>query len=124
MNGLGGISLENEGIERIESEKVLVELAQRRDLREYTAFGGVRIDVVEMLEVGRIFEVTEGRHAVTLGFLLGARRPKHWCRWHRDGRSRAGTDRERFPAAEHFRGLASGRPPERHWREPVLAAFA
>jgi hypothetical protein len=36
---------------------------------EHAALRGVWIDVIEMFEVGRIFEIAEGRHAVALGLL-------------------------------------------------------
>ena len=44
--------------------------ARRADLRERAAFRRGRVDVVEMLEVGGIFQVAEGGDAVTLGLLL------------------------------------------------------
>ncbi len=116
VDALGGIALENEGIERIEREVVLVELAHHRELREHAAFGRVRIDVVEMLEVGRIFEVAEGRHAMMLGLLLLRAAPDA----HHDGRDRSGPEHERVAAIRRSRA----RRPEPHWREPVLAALA
>jgi hypothetical protein len=38
---------------------------------EHAALRGVRIDVIEMLEVRRIFKISERRHAVTFGVLRG-----------------------------------------------------
>jgi len=36
---------------------------------EHAALRGVWIDVIEMLEVGRIFEIAEGRYPMALGVL-------------------------------------------------------
>jgi hypothetical protein len=38
-------------------------------MRKDSAFRGIWINVVKMLEVGRIFEIAESRHAVALGTL-------------------------------------------------------
>src|SRR5262245_65787096 len=77
---------------------------------EHAALGRVRGDIIEMLEVGRIFEIAEGRHAMPLGALLRLRRP------HEERCQRPGADDER---------LAAGRIAEAdHWRGPILAAFS
>jgi hypothetical protein len=62
-------TFEDEAVERIEGEKVLIEGPSCPDMGEHAALRGVWIDVVEMLEVGRIFEIAESRHAVALGLL-------------------------------------------------------
>jgi hypothetical protein len=36
-------------------------------MREHPTLGGGWIDVIEMLEVGRIFEIAEGRNPMALG---------------------------------------------------------
>src|SRR5215831_1927978 len=64
-----GIALKDEAVERIEGEKVLIEGPSCPDVGEYAALRGVWIDVIEMLEVGRIFEIAEGRNPMTLGVL-------------------------------------------------------
>ena len=63
-----------------------------------------------MLEVGGIFEVAEGRHAVALGTILCRRRP------HRDRRQRSGAENERI-AARQIAAIG-------HLRVPVFAAFS
>ena len=67
LHALRGVALEDVAVERIEGEEVLIERRDRADLREHAALRRVRIDIVEMLEVGGIFEVAEGRDAVPLG---------------------------------------------------------
>src|SRR5262249_34139495 len=72
--------------------------------------GRIQVDIVEMLEVRRIFELAEGRHAVTLGSLL---------RRGRSGearRQRAGTKRQRV-ATRHIADVG-------HERVPIFAAFS
>ena len=68
LHALGGIALQDVAVERIESEEVLVELPRRADLRKQAALRGVHVDVFEMLEVGRIFQVAERRDAVASRF--------------------------------------------------------
>ena len=110
LHALRAVALEDEDIERIEGEKVLIKDAVRPDLREGAALGRVRLDIVEMLEARRIFQVAEGRHAVTLGPLVGTGRSS-------DARcQRAGTKRERV-APRHIADVA-------HERVPILAAFS
>src|SRR5262245_63835521 len=61
------ISLKDEAVERIEGEKVLIEGPSCPDVGEYATLRGFWIDVIEMLEVGRIFEIAEGRNPMALG---------------------------------------------------------
>src|SRR5262249_40645194 len=60
LHTLRTIALEDEAVERIEGEKVLIEGPSCPDVGEHAALRGVWIDVIEMLEVGRIFEIAEG----------------------------------------------------------------
>jgi hypothetical protein len=64
---LGSITLENETVEGIERQQTLIEDSRWGDLRKQTTFRRVWVDVIEMLEVRWIFEITECRDAVTLG---------------------------------------------------------
>src|SRR5205823_1745731 len=80
----------------------------RADLREEPAFRRLRIDVVEMREVRRIFQVTERRDAVALGLFGGLRRAGK----SRGACKRAGGGEQRIPARDA------------HWRAPLFAAFA
>src|SRR5262249_8206593 len=80
------------------------------DLGEYAALGRVRIDVVESLEVRRVFEVAEGGDAVALGaFVCGGRSGN-------GGGQRAGAQRPRV-APRHVVDVG-------HGRVPVLEAFS
>ena len=67
VHALRALALQNVGVERIEGEKGLVVGAHRRDDRKQPALRRVDIDVVEMVEVGGIFQVAERRDAVSLG---------------------------------------------------------
>jgi hypothetical protein len=69
LHALRAIAPEDETVERIEGEKVLIEGPSCPDMGEHAAFRGVWIDIVEMLEVGWIFEISEGRQAVALEVL-------------------------------------------------------
>jgi hypothetical protein len=57
LHALGGIALKDKAVEGIEGERVLIENSRRRNMREHSALRGVRIDIIELLEVRRIFEV-------------------------------------------------------------------
>jgi hypothetical protein len=63
---VSSIPCEDEAVERIEGEKVLIEGPSGPDVGEHAALRGVWIDVIEMLEVGRIFEIAEGRNPMAL----------------------------------------------------------
>src|SRR5262245_61059485 len=67
LHTLRTIAPKDEAVERIEGEKVLIEGPSCPDVGEYAALRGVWIDVIEMLEVGRIFEIAEGRNPMALG---------------------------------------------------------
>src|SRR5215470_12931137 len=69
LHTLRTIALKDEAVERIEGEKVLIEGPSCADVGEYAALRGVWIDVIEMLEVGRIFEIAEGRNPMAFGVL-------------------------------------------------------
>src|SRR5207247_1995742 len=65
---LRGIAFEDIAVERIEGEEVLIVLPLRADLREQAALRGARVDIFELLEVGRIFQIAERRDAVRFDF--------------------------------------------------------
>src|SRR5262249_40329132 len=69
LHTLRASALKDEAVERIEGEKVLIEGPSCPDVGEHAALRGVWIDVIEMLEVGRIFEIAEGRDPMVLGVL-------------------------------------------------------
>src|SRR5262249_3855995 len=69
LHPLRTIALKDEAVERIEGEKVLIEGPGCPDVGEHATLRGVWIDVIEMLEVGRIFEIAEGRYPMALGVL-------------------------------------------------------
>src|SRR5262249_9549253 len=69
LHTLRTIALKDEAVERIEGEKVLIEGPSCPDVGEHAALRGVWIDVIEMLEVGRIFEIAEGRYPMAVGVL-------------------------------------------------------
>src|SRR5262249_7810314 len=87
-----GIALKDEAVERVEGEKVLIKGPSCPDVGEYAALRGVWIDVIEMLEVGRIFEIAEGRNPMTLGVLTCFDIP---CNGRYEG---SRTEEERFAA--------------------------
>src|SRR5438128_2007490 len=62
LHTLRTIALKDEAVERIEGEKVLIEGPSCPDVGEHAALRGFWIDVIEMLEVGRIFDIAEGRY--------------------------------------------------------------
>src|SRR5262245_32683093 len=69
LHTLRTIALEDEAVERVEGEKVLIEGPSCPDVGEHAALRGVWIDVIEMLEVGRIFEIAEARYPMALGVI-------------------------------------------------------
>src|SRR5262249_13329428 len=88
----------------------LIEDPVRPDLGEHAALGGIGVDVVEMLERCRIFEVAERRDAVALGLFL---------------RPRRASDRRCERTGPECEGMASRHLADvGHGRVPVLAAFS
>src|SRR5262249_37781125 len=69
LHALRAVAPEDEDVKRIEREKVLIEGPGGSDLGERAALGRIGVDVVEMLKVGRIFEISESRRAVALGVM-------------------------------------------------------
>src|SRR5262245_54810552 len=69
LHTLRTVALKDEAVERVEGEKVLIEGPGCPDVGEHAALRGVWINVIEMLEVGRIFEIAEGRYPMALGVL-------------------------------------------------------
>src|SRR5204863_9733827 len=69
FHSLRGVALENVAVERIERHERLIELPRGTDLREQSALRRVRLDIVEMPEVRRIFQVAEGGYPVALSVL-------------------------------------------------------
>ena len=109
------VALEDEAVERVEGVEVLIVPPGGAELRELPTLGRGRIDIGEMLEVGRIPEIAEAGHAVPLDFCLTLRLPQSGP--HHQHGGRAGSQRERVAA----RNLA-GRPP--HDRALDLAALS
>ena len=70
FHALCGVALEDVAVERIEGEKILVELPSRSDLRKQPALRCGWIHEIEMREVWRILQVAERGNAVT--FSLGS----------------------------------------------------
>src|SRR5215813_2915818 len=97
LHALRTIALEDEGVQRIEGEKVLIEGPSSPDMRERATLWSVWIDVIEMLEVGRIFEIAEGRNPMALGVLscLDLRCSDILCERRYEG---SRTEEERFAA--------------------------
>jgi len=78
LKALRGIALQDIAVERIVGHKTLIIHTVRADLRKHAALGRVRIDVIEVRKVGWIFQIAEGRNAVTLGFsALHVRHRRH-----------------------------------------------
>ena len=71
LHALGALTLEDEGVERIEGLERLIVGPGRRDRGKQPSLRRVRIDVVEMVEVGRIFQIAEHRQPVRLGAVSG-----------------------------------------------------
>src|SRR5712691_2613575 len=69
LHSLRAVALQDEAVERIEREDILIENNARPDMREHPALRSVRIDVVEVLEVRRVFEIPERRYALPPGGL-------------------------------------------------------
>ena len=61
VHALRAFTLQDEGIERIEGLIRLIVGFRRGNRREYPAFRRGWIDVVEMMKVGRIFQIAEHR---------------------------------------------------------------
>src|SRR5262249_33679239 len=99
-----GVALEDVAVERVEGVEVLIVLPGGAELRELPTLGRIRIDIVEMLEVGGILEIAEAGHAVPLDFLSESRP-------HDQHGGRTGTQRQRVAtrtpagAAPHDRAL-------------------
>ncbi len=111
LHSLRAVAFEDEAVERIEGEKILVVGAGRPDVGEHAALARIGIDIVEMLEVGVILQVAEGRHAVARGIRLRTRGAN------RDRRQGAGAEHQRLPTADLAGGFA-------HYRDPTLAALS
>src|SRR5215831_11437104 len=59
LHSLGGITLENKAIEGVEREYALIENPDGRNLRKHAAFRRFRIDILELVEVSWILEITK-----------------------------------------------------------------
>src|ERR1700726_4054475 len=64
LHALRRVALEDVAVERVEGEKILVELPVRADLRKISTLRRIGIDVAEVMEVGRVGEIAERREAV------------------------------------------------------------
>ncbi len=69
FHALRRVAAQDVAVERIEGQERLVELPRRSDLREHTALWRRRIDVIEMGEVGRVFQIAEGGHAMCFALI-------------------------------------------------------
>ena len=113
LHALRRVASKDVAVERVEGEEVLIELPVRPDLRKAAALRRVRIDIAEVMEVGRVGEVAERREAVQLDGVVGSQRPAAQCR-----QSRRGPGRKRKHAP------AGGPGGKNHERDPVLAALS
>ena len=113
IHALRALALEDVGVERIKGEKRLVVGADRRDQRKCPALGGRRIDVVEVMKIGRIFQIAKGRHAV--GFGAGFRRPR--------GPQPRRSERTN-PETKHMLARQRRRAKPAQERLPILAALS
>ncbi len=92
FHALGGVAAQHIGIQRIEGEEGLVELASGPDVGEDAALGRAGVHVGEVLEIRRIFEVAEGGNAVGFGLLCASATRDE------GGGDCAGADREHLAA--------------------------
>jgi hypothetical protein len=110
LHALRGVAAQDVAVERIEGQRVLIVDRAGADLREHAALRRFRIDVIEVREIGRIFQVAERRYAVPLGF-----------------RARLGLSIEPDHAGRCGACAKAKKPPARksdHERDPTLAALA
>src|SRR5262249_45536086 len=96
---LRGVTLEDVAIERVEGEKILIELTVRPDLGKHAALRCIWIDIVEMAEVRRGFEIAEGRDPMGFIFIVSTYRHNE-AETHRRNRQGAGR-KPQHPAARH-----------------------
>ena len=115
VHALRAFTLEDVGVERIEREDTTGCRPAPGNQREQSAFRRVGIDVVEMVKVGRIFQVAEHRHAVNVGF--GHRRPPR-------GRNRAALSAPTPRPSTCRRENSVMRPKSLQLRLPILAALS
>ena len=107
LHPLRAVALEDEGVERVEGQEILVELPRRSHLGEGSALRRVRIDIVEMAEVRRVFQVAERRHAVAFGVLVS--RMRKAAEFGSGKRRQAGCGHEQSVAARQPRPALRGR---------------
>jgi len=106
------IPLEDKAVQRVEGKERLIVGARRRNGREHAALRCADIDVIEVLEVRRIFQIAEGRHAVAIGGGVDAG---------------LGHGRQRRPRRSHRAAAKDQNPPPRkaaQERLPILSAFS
>src|SRR5262249_36251954 len=115
IHALCALALEDVGVQRIEGEVGLVIGTDRGDQREGPALRRGRIDVVEMMELGGIFQIAEGRYAVRLGPAL--RRRGGGTKTRRAKRADAEPEHVLARQLRHARKLSQD-------RFPILAAFS
>ena len=114
VHALRALALQDIGVERVEGKERLVERALRGNEREHSPFRRVDIDIVEMMKIGRIFQIAEHRDAVNIGAGIG--RPG---RRQQRRAQRADTETEHMPAGEPRPALKAPQD-----RLPILAAFS
>ena len=114
IHALRAFTPEDERVERVEGLKRLIVGFGRGNRRKGTAFRRGEIDVIEMMKVGRIFQIAE--HRQPMNFAAGFHR-------HRGpqphGTERGNAEAEHMPAGKRKFAMRSAQE-----RLPVLAAFS
>jgi len=106
VHALRALALEDVGVEGVEGEERLIVGADRRDQGKRPALRRIDIHVLEMVEVGRIFQIAECRHAMGLGAaVVGARGapPRQAQRAERQAQHAAAREEERLRRAAQER---------------------
>ena len=100
------VALQHVDVQRVEGVEVLVADRLRIWIAQSAALRRVRPDVVEMREVGRVFQVAEDRQAVGFGLARALRESRRRGRRARPRRRAAGEDRRGASASSRRPGLA------------------
>jgi hypothetical protein len=113
LHALRRVAAQDVALQRIERQRVLIVDRARPDLREHAAFRGLRVDVVEVREVFRIFQLAERGHAMPFGVVCGLRRLRQRFESRRAGGKGASADAENAAARQSA-----------HERDPAFPALA